>query len=201
MLNIDKEYSEYKYIAGIDEAGRGALCGPVVAAAVIFNKDFYSDKINDSKKLTPKQREEAFKLIINNAIAIEVGYIDVKTIDEVNIYNASRLAMTKAIKNLKVKPDLLLSDAMPLSIDNIKNVSVIKGDAKSLSIAAGSIIAKVCRDHYMSAMSEKYPEYHLEKNKGYGTKDHLEAIKKYGPIKGFYRMSYGPNQFVQQKLL
>lgn len=200
MLDLDKEYSEYKYIAGIDEAGRGALCGPVVAAAVIFDKDFYSDKINDSKKLTPKQREEAFKLIINNAIAIGVGYIDVETIDEVNIYNASRLAMTKAIKNLKVKPDLLLSDAMPLSIDNIRNVSVIKGDAKSLSIAAGSIIAKVCRDHYMTAMSKKFPEYHLDKNKGYATKDHLEAIKKYGPIKGFYRMSYGPNQFVQQKL-
>jgi Ribonuclease HII len=194
MLDFEEQYynENIKIIVGVDEAGRGPLCGPVVAGACILPRNYHNEDINDSKKLSAKVRERVFKEIIKNAIAYGVGYVDAKTIDEINIYEASRVAMIKAIRNLRVNYDLILTDAMPMNLPNMKVIPLIKGDAKCECIAAGSIIAKVCRDHYMNEMAKKYPMYHLDKNKGYPTKEHIEALKKYGPIKGFYRYSYGP---------
>lgn len=182
----------YNFIAGTDEAGRGPLAGPVVAAAVILPKDFELDGLNDSKKLSEKKRNEYFEVIKKEALSYSIIFIDAVTIDEINIYEASRLAMNKAIDDLSVKPDYILTDAMPLKRDNC--LAIIKGDAKSLTIAASSVLAKVSRDRYMEKMSLKYPEYSFEKHKGYGTKIHLEAMKKYGIIKEFHRLSYKPVQ-------
>ncbi len=194
--NFDKQYLDNttKVIVGVDEAGRGCLCGPVVAAAVILKPDFYDSIIDDSKKLTSAKREKAYKLIISNAVSYGVGIIDADTIDNVNIYEASRLAMLKAISNLNCKFDIVLTDAMPLKDETINCVDIIKGDSKSLSIAAASIIAKVTRDHIMLEYDKKYPQYDLKTNKGYGTKKHLEALAKYGPIKHFHRYTYKPIQ-------
>lgn len=194
MLNFEEQYysDKVKIIVGVDEAGRGPLCGPVVAGACILPKDYKNELINDSKKLTDKKREMVFKEIIKNSLAYGVGYVDAETIDRINIYEASKIAMMKAIKNLKIKYDLILTDAMPLKIPNVEVIPIIKGDAKCECIASGSIIAKVCRDHYMIAMSKKYPNYNLAKHKGYPTKEHIELLNKYGPIKGFYRFSYRP---------
>jgi len=189
----DQYYSEnIKFIVGVDEAGRGPLCGPVVAGACILPKDYKNELINDSKKLSLKKRELVFKDIIKHAIAYGIGYVDAETIDRVNIYEASRIAMIKAISNLNSKYQLILTDAMPIKIPNMEVIPIIKGDAKCECIAAGSILAKVCRDRYMDCMAKKYPNYHLDKNKGYPTKEHLELLNKYGPIKGFYRYTYGP---------
>ena len=202
MLTFEEQYynQKVKLIVGVDEAGRGPLCGPVVAGACILPKDYKNEEINDSKKLSSKKREKVFKEIIKNAIAYGVGFVDAETIDQINIYEASRIAMIKAISNLRVKYDLILSDAMPMNLPERKVIPIVKGDAKCECIAAGSIIAKVCRDHYMEIMDKKYPEYHLAKNKGYPTKEHIAALYKYGPIKGFYRYTYGPVKvaFVKQ---
>lgn len=202
MLDFENKYysKEINFICGCDEAGRGCLCGPVVAAAVILPKDYSNPLINDSKQLTPKQRETLFLDIIKNALSYGVGYIDSVTIDQINIYEASRQAMIKAIKNLNHKSDLILTDAMPINSLNIKVIPIIKGDAKCKCIAAASIIAKVCRDHYMLAMALKYPQYNLDKNKGYGTKAHLEALEKFGPIPNFHRFTYAPIKTRQLKL-
>lgn len=182
MLKIeDSLYSEgYEYICGIDEAGRGPLCGPVVAAAVILPKDKYIEGVNDSKKLSPKKREKLYDDIKKEAISVGIGIVDVDIIEEINILNATKLAMIKAVKELKIKPDYLLIDGNQLIDIDIEKQTVVSGDAKSESIAAASIIAKVTRDRMLVNFDKLYPEYGFAKHKGYGTKMHIEAIKKYG---------------------
>lgn len=179
-----------KFIAGVDEVGRGPLFGPVVAAAVILQKDYNLKGLTDSKKLTEKKRNEFYEIIKKDAVAIGIGIIDEKKIDEVNIYEATKLAMKEAINNLKVKPEHILIDAMPLELD-IPTTSIIKGDSKSESIAAASVIAKVTRDSMMYEMDKKYPLYGFGSHKGYPTKKHIEALKEYGVIKG-YRRTFTP---------
>ncbi len=180
-MAFDKEYmDEYEYVCGIDEVGRGPLAGPVMAAAVILPKNCDILYINDSKKLSPKKREEMAKKIEEIAISIGYGVVDEKIIDEINILNATKRAMKIAIENLSVKPDFCLIDSVKLDNVNISQKSFTKGDEKSMSIAAASIVAKVKRDKYMVEISKKYPEYHFEKNKGYGTKEHIYMLKKYG---------------------
>ena len=180
----------YEKIGGIDEVGRGPLVGPVVAACVILPKNYQLDGLTDSKKLSEKKREKFYDILKQDAIAIGIGVVSEKKIDEINIYEATKLAMQEAIKNLKVEPDYLLIDAMKLET-SIPSTSIIKGDAKSLSIAAASVIAKVTRDRMLIELDKKYPMYDFKHNKGYPTKKHLEAIKKYGIIVE-HRRSYGP---------
>ena len=194
MLNFEDKYfnDNIKNIAGCDEAGRGPLCGPVVASAVILPPDFKNELINDSKKLSAKERDKLFDIIQNNALAIGIGIVSPKEIDEINIYSASKKAMLLAIKEIKIPIDLILTDYMPLKFNNLEAISLVKGDAKARCIAAASIIAKVTRDRIMDEYAKKYPEYNFNKHKGYPTKEHLEIIKKYGIIKGFYRESYKP---------
>lgn len=170
----------YKIICGIDEAGRGPLCGPVVVGAVILKNDTYIEGVNDSKKLTSKKREKLYDVITAQSIAWSVGMSDVDIIEKINILNATKLAMKQAIDNLKVKPDYALIDAVTKLPIDIGYSSIIKGDALSQSIAAASIIAKVTRDKMMLKYDEMYPEYGFASNKGYGTKFHIDAIKKYG---------------------
>lgn len=177
-------------IAGVDEVGRGPLIGPVVACACILPVNFYHKDIKDSKKLSEKKREEMYKIIKENAISIGLSIVSEKVIDEVNIYEATKIAMKEAIKNLNITPEHVLIDAMKLEL-NISSTSIIKGDAKSESIAAASIIAKVTRDHMLDEMDKEYPMYDLKNNKGYGTKKHLEALQTYGPCK-YHRVSYSP---------
>ena len=179
-----------KLIGGIDEVGRGPLVGPVVAACVILPLNYKLEGLTDSKKLSEKKREKFFDILEKDAISIGVGIIDEKKIDEVNIYEATKLAMTEAFNKMKVKPEHVLIDAMPLDL-SVPTTSIIKGDAKSLTIAAASVIAKVTRDHMMDELHEKYPYYNFKKNKGYPTKEHVEAIQKYGIIKE-HRKTYGP---------
>ncbi len=171
----------YTLIAGVDEAGRGPLAGPVYAAAVILREGAVIDGINDSKKLSEKKREELFDKIIENSVAYSVFSVDEKVIDEVNILNATHMAMNGAVDGLSVKADFVLIDGNSIKNMKTEHKTVIKGDAKSISIAAASILAKVSRDRYITEMSEKYPEYGFEKHKGYGTKLHNDAILKYGP--------------------
>lgn len=193
MLEYEnKLYQEgYKNIAGVDEVGRGPLVGPVVTAAVILPQGYYNENIKDSKKLTEKKRNELFDIIMKDAISVSIGIKDNKVIDEVNIYEATKLAMYEAINNLSIKPDYILIDAMKLEELTIPYEPIIKGDAKSQSIAAASIIAKVTRDNMMYELDKQYPEYGYSKHKGYPTKAHLEAIKKYGLLDN-YRFTFGP---------
>jgi ribonuclease HII len=186
-----------KYIAGVDEAGRGPLAGPVVAAAVILKKGATFKYVNDSKQLTEKQRELALVEIKENALSIGIGICSVDEIDLINIYRASREAMISAIRQLKIKPDFLLIDAMPMEID-IPLLSIIKGDTLSVSIAAASIVAKTTRDGYMMEMDKIFPEYGFKNHKGYGTKEHLEAIKTYG-ITPIHRKTYEPIKSLLKK--
>jgi ribonuclease HII len=179
-----------KLIAGVDEVGRGPLIGPVVAAAVILPENFTLEGLTDSKKLSEKKREQFYEIIKKEAIAIGVGIISEKRIDEINIYEATKEAMKEAINNLNVKPEHILIDAMPLDLD-IPTTSIIKGDLLSISISAASVIAKVTRDHMLYEIDEQFPMYDLKNNKGYGTKKHLEAIKQYGITK-YHRLSYKP---------
>lgn len=194
MLDLEKEYysEKVKVIVGVDEAGRGPLCGPVVAAACILPKGYHNEHINDSKKLTEKKRETAYQEIINDALAYGVGIVDAKRIDEINIYQATKEAMSKAINQINISYDLILTDAMKLENQKVEVVPIIKGDAKAESIAAASIIAKVTRDHMLEEIDKKYPQYGFISHKGYGTKKHIEAIKKFGIIKGFHRETYEP---------
>ena len=198
MNNLEFENKHYalgkELIAGVDEVGRGPLAGPVVACAVIMPKDFYIEGVTDSKKVSLKKRNEYEKIILENAIAFSIAFIDEKIIDEINIYEASRKAMIEAIDNLKVKPDIVLVDAMPLNID-IETESIIKGDEKSFTIACASIVAKQARDRFMDELAIKYPEYGFEKHKGYPTKLHKEALKKYGVL-DIHRKTYKPVQEV-----
>ena len=184
--------NKVKVIGGVDEAGRGPLAGPVVAAACILARTYINKEINDSKQLSEKKREELFEIIKKDAIAYGVGIVSAEEIDTLNIYEATKKAMKEAINNLKVQFDLILTDAMPLKGFDVEVVPIIKGDAKAMPIAAASIIAKVTRDHMMEELGKKYPEYGFEVHKGYGTAKHMEALKKYGPIKGIHRFSYKP---------
>ena len=182
--------SGIKLIAGVDEVGRGPLAGPVVAAAVILAPDFFDVRINDSKKLTEKKRDELFSLIEEHAISIGIGVVNEKVIDEINIYEATKIAMKEAINNLSITPEHVLIDAMKLDIE-IPSTSIIKGDAKSESIAAASIIAKVTRDRMMYELDKIHPEYDFKNNKGYGTKKHINAINNYGIIDE-HRKTFSP---------
>lgn len=188
-----------KYIGGVDEVGRGPLIGSVVAACVILPFDFALEGLTDSKKLSEKKRNEFYKVIWDKAIAIGIGIVDEKVIDEVNIYEATKIAMKKAICDTNIKPDHVLIDAMPLDID-VPTTSIIKGDAKSISIAAASVIAKVTRDRMMYELDKIYPMYGLASNKGYGTKKHIEAIKKYGITK-YHRLSFKPVSEYKDKII
>ena len=193
-LDLEQQYYQqgYKSIVGTDEAGRGCLLGPVFAAAVILPVGFSSPLINDSKKLTAKQRELAYQIIVENALAYAITSIDADTIDEVNILNASRLAMKQAIDQLNRPFDLVLTDCMKIQGYSVPVIDIIHGDALSINIAAASILAKVSRDHWCAQIDPQYPLYHIKKNKGYGTKDHLEALKEYGPVPHLHRYSYAP---------
>ena len=180
------------FIAGCDEAGRGPLCGPVVAGAVILPASYFNENINDSKKLSAKKREKLYDEIISNALAYGIGIVSPSKIDEINIYNASRLAMELALEKLNYKIDLILTDYMPLKFNGVPVIPLVKGDAKARCIAAASILAKVTRDKIMDEYDKKYPEYEFSKHKGYPTKRHLEILKENRIIKGFYRESYEP---------
>ena len=179
-------------IAGVDEVGRGPLVGPVVAACVVLPVNFKLEGLTDSKKLSKKKRDEYYEVICREALSIGIGRVDAKGIDKVNIYEATKIAMKKAIEaaNSKLKLEHVLIDAMKLDID-IPTTSIIKGDAKSISIAAASVVAKVIRDRDMYELDKIYPMYDLANNKGYGTKKHLKAIEEYGICK-YHRLSYAP---------
>ena len=181
MKVYEKEYESHGWICGIDEVGRGPLCGPVVASAVILPKDCQILYLNDSKKLSEKKREELYDVIMEQAIAVGVGMATPQRIDEINILQATYEAMRQAISNLNVKPAVLLNDAVTIPEVDIPQIPIIKGDAKSVSIAAASIIAKVTRDRMMIEYDRIYPGYDLASNKGYGTKVHMEALKTVGP--------------------
>ena len=186
-------------IAGVDEVGRGPLVGPVVAACVILPEEFSLEGLTDSKKLSEKKREYYYDEIMRQAISVGIGIISEKKIDEVNIYEATKLAMKEAIFKCSVRPEHILIDAMPLSLD-IPTTSIIKGDFKSITISAASVIAKVTRDRMLDELDKKYPMYDFKDNKGYPTKKHLEAIKKYG-ILPEHRKSYGPvRDFLEEQL-
>ena len=182
MKQYEKEYGHLGYICGIDEVGRGPLAGPVYTAAVILPADNKLLYVNDSKKLSEKKREELYDEIMNTALAVGIGCNSPERIDEINILKATYEAMAMAVNNLKIKPDVLLIDAVHIpQLESFKQVSIIKGDAKSISIAAASIVAKVTRDRLMAEYAKEYPEYGFEHNKGYGSADHIAALKKYGP--------------------
>lgn len=182
MKEYEIQYGDtHAFIAGIDEVGRGPFAGPVYAAAVILPKDEEILYLNDSKKLSEKKREELYDVIMDKAVAVGIGCRDNNRIDEINILQATFEAMQDAVKNLKVKPDLLLNDAVIIPKIDIEQVKIIKGDAKSVSIAAASIIAKVTRDRYMTKIDKEYPGYGFAKNKGYGTSEHIKALKELGP--------------------
>ena len=199
MQRVDALYKyEYQfqkqgieYIAGVDEAGRGPLAGPVFVAAVILPIGLYIPKINDSKKISAKVRESIYELLLQEAIAIERSIVDEKTIDRINIYQATINGMYNAILSLKPKPQQVLIDAVPLERLDIPSLSLIKGDAISASIAAASIVAKVERDHMMDEYDKMYPEYGFAQHKGYGTAQHVAALKKYGPCP-IHRRSFEP---------
>ncbi len=181
LQEYEREYGRYDFICGIDEVGRGPLAGPVVAGAVILPKDCDILYINDSKQLSEKKREELYDIIMEKAIACAVGYATPEQIDEINILQATYEAMREAIGNLSKTPDILLNDAVKIPGINIPQVSIIKGDAKSISIGAASIIAKVTRDRLMVEYDKVFPEYDFAGNKGYGSASHIEALKKQGP--------------------
>lgn len=181
MCRYEKEHEDCALICGIDEAGRGPLAGPVVAGAVILPKNSRILYLNDSKKLSEKRREELFVRIQKEALAWSVGIAEPERIDEINILQDTYEAMRKAIQGLPQKPDLLLNDAVTIPDVEIAQIPIVKGDAKSLSIAAASILAKVTRDHMMMEYDKIYPEYGFGKHKGYGTAAHMEAIRRFGP--------------------
>jgi len=192
MKQYEREYADYQYICGIDEVGRGPLAGPVVACAVILPKDCNILYINDSKQLTAKKREELYDEILEKAIAFGIGSVPPNEIDEMNILQATYEAMRKAIGNLKVKPDIILADAVTIPGIDIKQVPIVKGDAKSISIAAASIVAKVTRDRLMIAYDKVFPGYDFASNMGYGSAKHIEAIKKLG-LTPIHRRSFVAN--------
>jgi len=210
VVFLNKDIDLYKYeneiwnklfnnIVGTDEAGRGPMAGPVVVAAVILKKDFKIAGLNDSKKLTARKRELLFAEIIKNAIEYQIRFIDVEEVDQLNVYQASKIGMIRCIKAFKSKVDYVLSDAIDLDI-GIDSLSLIKGDTLSASIAAASILAKVSRDRYMIEISKKYPEYGFERHKGYVTRYHLQKLKEYGPC-DIHRRCFEPVRRVLYKQL
>ena len=186
---LDLNKQGYKYIAGCDEAGRGPMAGPLVAASVILPVGYKLDGLNDSKKLTPKKRDQLFDIIMKDAIQVEYEVISVEDVDRLNPLESSRLAMTKSVMRMK-NVDYVLTDCMDLNV-NLPVLSLIKGDAKSASIAAASIIAKVTRDRIMAELDSIYPMYEFKKHKGYVTKRHLELLSQYG-VSDVHRKSYAP---------
>lgn len=204
LLNFENYYwsLNYQYIAGIDEVGRGSLSGPVVSSCVILpnNKEIFKklSLVNDSKQLKKELRDELFSIIIKNCLDFSITFIDSKIIDEINILQSTFLSMRKCIKKLKIKPDIILVDGnKKIPKIDIEQKTLIKGDSLSLSIASASIIAKVARDTFMEKISNKYPEYLFNKNKGYGTKEHIERIKKYG-LSDIHRKTFCKNIFQEQ---
>ena len=195
-MALDYEQQFYsdkiQFIVGCDEAGRGCWLGDVFAGAVILPHDFVCDLINDSKQLTEKQREEAFVIIKENAIAWGVGRCTAEEIDRMNILNASRLAMERAIENMNHRFDMIITDAVKILKYEVPMEALIHGDALSQSVAAASIIAKVSRDQYCYELDKQYPEYGIAKHKGYGTKEHLEKLDEFGPKRGLHRFTYAP---------
>lgn len=193
MLTKEKEFlsENVKYIVGIDEAGRGPLAGPVFAAAVLFDPSYQNEEINDSKQLSEKKREELFLEIKEYALAYGIASISADEIDEINIYEATKKCMLSALSQIKIPYDMIITDAMKLKTDK-PLIAMIKGDAQCLNVAAASILAKVSRDHYLEELDKQYPQYGFAKHKGYGTKQHMEAIKEYGPIPHVHRKSFGP---------
>ena len=181
MFEFERRYSDYSYICGIDEVGRGPLAGPVVAGAVILPKDCDILYLNDSKQLSEKKREELYSVIMEKAVSVGLGFSSHELIDEINILQATYAAMREAVSKLDPAPDLLLNDAVKIPELTMAQVPIIKGDTLSASISAASIVAKVTRDRMMVKYDEIYPEYGFAKNKGYGSSEHIEALKKYGP--------------------
>ena len=181
MKEYERKYESCRYICGIDEVGRGPLAGPVVACAVVLPKDVDIYYLNDSKQLSEKKREQLYDEIMEKAVAVGIGFADEKCIDEINILQADYVAMRQALSKLSVKPDILLNDAVIIPEVDIPQEKIIKGDTKSVSIAAASIVAKVTRDRFMVEMEDKYPGYGFAGNKGYGSAKHIEAIKTIGP--------------------
>ena len=188
------------YVAGIDEVGRGPLIGPVVTACVILPKDFQLVGLTDSKKLSEKKREAYYDYIMKHAISVSIGIMDETVIDKVNIYEATKLAMYQAVEKSPVRPEHILIDAMKLEKLEVPSTSIIKGDAKSISIAAASVVAKVTRDKMMIELDKKYPMYGFKAHKGYPTKKHIEAIEKYGLIDG-YRKTFKPVSTMLEKVV
>jgi ribonuclease HII len=195
QVNLDIERTFWakniEHIAGVDEVGRGPLAGPVVAAAVIFPKEFFMDGVDDSKKLSAKKREELFTVISQQALSIGVGIIDHKEIDRINILQATHLAMRTALENLTVKPEFILVDGNSFNHDTLQYQNIVGGDAKSFTIAAASIIAKVTRDRLMCKFDASFPQYGFARHKGYGTRQHIEAIRMYGVCE-IHRKSFHP---------
>lgn len=191
---LEKEYysKEIIYIAGVDEAGRGPLAGPLVACALILKKDYDNKLIDDSKKLSAKTREKLYDEILENSLAYYISIIEPFVIDEINILNATKFAMKEALKNLNHRIDLIFTDAVKLDGFDVPLYPIIKGDQKVKAIAAASIIAKVTRDRLMLELHKQYPLYRFDLHKGYPTKKHLELLKKYGPIENVHRFSYKP---------
>ncbi len=194
-LEFDNEYYQkgFESIVGLDEAGRGCLLGPVVAAAVVLPRDFSHPLINDSKQLSEKQREEAYKVIVEHAVCYAIGMCSPEEIDKMNILEAAREAFTRALNQIPLdKYDIIITDYMKLPKAKKEVVAIPHGDARSLSVAAASIIAKVTRDHICNTLEKEYPNFKISVHKGYGTKLHLEELEKYGPVKGLHRFSYKP---------
>ena len=202
MKEFDKKYlgKKIKFLAGVDEAGRGPLAGPVVAAAVIFRKSTFIKGVNDSKLLTEKQREALYDKIISSALSYSVSIVEHEVIDEVNILNATLRAMKQSVDDLKIKPDLVLVDGNRKFQSDVPVVTIVKGDSKSFSIAAASILAKVSRDRLMKKLAVQYPVYLWEQNKGYPTRLHREIIKQYGPSP-LHRKSFLKNILTEQQVL
>ena len=203
MLDYERQFysDEVTAIVGIDEAGRGPLAGPVVAAACLFPKDYQNESINDSKQLTAKKRDALFEEVKAHAIAYGIGFASAKEIDELNIYAATKLAMKRALSEIQAPYQLILTDAMPFTDLPVRVIPVIKGDAKALNIAGASILAKVTRDRYMEELEKEHPGFHFSIHKGYGTKLHMEELERFGPIEGIHRKSFKPvSKFYYEQL-
>ncbi|MBQ7250177.1 MAG: ribonuclease HII [Bacilli bacterium] len=203
MLKFERQfYSDtVKAIVGVDEAGRGPLAGPVVAAAVVFPPDYTSELINDSKQLTEKKREALYQEVIDHALGYGIAFVSAEEIDALNIYAATQKAMRAAIAQIQCPYDLILTDAMKMDGFDVPLIPVIKGDAKALNIAGASILAKVTRDRYMNELQTKYPNFSFSVHKGYGTAKHLEELEKYGPIEKVHRKTFKPvAKFYQEQL-
>ncbi len=203
MLKYERQfYSDtVKAIVGVDEAGRGPLAGPVVAAAVVFPPDYTSELINDSKQLTEKKREALYQEVIDHALGYGIAFVSAEEIDTLNIYAATQKAMRMAIAQIQCPYDLILTDAMKMDGFDVPLIPIIKGDAKALNIAGASILAKVTRDRYMNELQKQYPNFSFSVHKGYGTQKHLEELEKFGPIEKVHRKSFKPvARFYQEQL-